>query len=53
MGMLGGLGSIGGIIAVIGYRLQDSPRFILGREAFLSISALELHKRFLRQMLLN
>jgi len=53
MGMLGGLGNFAGIIAISCYRLRDSPRFILGREAFLSISAFKPHKRFLRQMGLN
>ena len=53
MGMLGGLGNFAGIIAISCYRLRDSPRFILGREAFLSISVFEPHKRFLRQMGLN
>ena len=44
---------ISSIVTINSYRSQDFPRFILGREACLSISALEPHVRFLRQMLLN
>jgi len=53
MAMLVGFGNFSGVMAISFYRSQDSPRFILGREACLSMSVLEPHGRFLRQMLLN
>jgi len=41
MAMQMGIGNFGGIMIISFYRSQDSPRFILGREACLSMSAPE------------
>ena len=46
-----GIGNFGGLMAINFYRSQDSPRFIFGREACLSISALEPYERFLTDAL--
>ena len=48
MAMHVGIGNFGGVMAINFYRLQDSPRFIRGREAYLLIFALEPHELFPR-----